>query len=446
MKIAILYICTGKYTIFWDTFYRSAEQFFLPNADKNYFVFTDDPVIPDNGTVFRIEQANLGWPGNTIYRYRLFWSIRSRLDSYDYIFFFNANSEFAAVIGEEILPTKEEGIVVVQHPGFFDKRPDEFTYERNKESKAAIPFGEGKHYICGGVNGGRTNAYLDLINTLRIAIEEDNKKNITAIWHDESHINKYIIDHKYKLLTPSFCYPEGWNIPFEKVILIRDKNRHGGHDILRGIPNKRRSLRQKVVDRIYSKLRRIKTRFNVIGNFPNKLHLGCGPIRINGFCNIDIAYSPAVDILDNVKTLKRFSTEYASEIYACHVLEHFPHSEIPIILKRWHTILKKGGSLRISVPDTDRIVKIYMKNWEHFQTSGNSPRIGLIYGGQLTLYDFHKTGFNFCWLKYLLENAGFHTIQEYPHTPHFAGENINDGSLAHEPFDDYLSLNIMAYK
>ena len=182
-----------------------------------------------------------------------------------------------------------------------------------------------------------------------------------------------------------------------------------------------------------------------VRKFPDRLHLGCGPIRFSGFCNVDIVATKAVDVVDDVSELRYFPENYATEIYACHVLEHFPHAAIPGILRRWHAVLKPGGLLRISVPDIDRIVKIYLENWNHFQTPGNSPWIGLLYGGQDSPYDFHKTGFNFCWLKLLLENAGFHAIAEYPHEPHFAGD-VRDGSLAHEPFAEYLSLNIMGYK
>jgi hypothetical protein len=32
MKIGILYICTGKYVFFWESFYRSAEHFFFQGA------------------------------------------------------------------------------------------------------------------------------------------------------------------------------------------------------------------------------------------------------------------------------------------------------------------------------------------------------------------------------------------------------------------------------
>lgn len=40
-KIAILYICTGKYDIFWEDFYKTSEKYFLNNSEKHYFVFTD---------------------------------------------------------------------------------------------------------------------------------------------------------------------------------------------------------------------------------------------------------------------------------------------------------------------------------------------------------------------------------------------------------------------
>jgi SAM-dependent methyltransferase len=178
---------------------------------------------------------------------------------------------------------------------------------------------------------------------------------------------------------------------------------------------------------------------------PGSLHLGCGSIRIDGYCNVDADFLPAVDIIDNVISLGKFESNFADQIYACHVLEHLDHNEVPRALARWFEVLRPGGELRISVPDIDRIVKIYSKNWDHFQTSGNTPWIGLLYGGQLDPYDYHKTGFNFCWLSYLLEAAGFIAISEYPHDPHFIS-GVQDASLAHEPFGEFISLNVMARK
>jgi hypothetical protein len=257
MKIAILYICTGKYTIFWEDFFHSCERYFFPTKEKRYFVFTDGKLVPsENSKIHRIEQKNLGWPGNTLYRFKMFWGIREQLDTFDYIFFFNANCEFMAPIGSEFLPSIEEGIVVVRHPGFFEKTPDEVTYDRNPKSQAYIPLGQGSYYICGGINGGHTEDYLELIDTLNKAIELDDANGVLALWHDESHINKYITEHPHKLQSPSYCYPEGWNIPFEKIILVRNKERYGGHDVLRGI---KKAKKKGIISRIVSKLWWLKT-------------------------------------------------------------------------------------------------------------------------------------------------------------------------------------------
>lgn len=178
---------------------------------------------------------------------------------------------------------------------------------------------------------------------------------------------------------------------------------------------------------------------------PYRLHLGCGNIRIESFCNVDVMQTVGVDIVDDIRTLKKFSPGTAKEIYACHVLEHFAHDEIIPILKRWYEVLAPGGTIRISVPDIDRIVQIYAKNPKHFNTPGHSPWIGLIYGGQSTPYDYHKTGFNFCWLKHLLEQCGFTQCQEYPHEPHFV-PGVVDASVAKEPFGEFFSLNMQATK
>ena len=66
MKAAILYIATGKYTVFWKEFYESFEKNFLPQTKKTYFLFTDAKALPfsDRENVCIIPQKNLG--GRTI--------------------------------------------------------------------------------------------------------------------------------------------------------------------------------------------------------------------------------------------------------------------------------------------------------------------------------------------------------------------------------------------
>lgn len=236
ISIAILYICTGKYHVFWKNFYRSAQQYFFRDAKKTYFVFSDaDTSLFDEPNVRFIYQKKLGWPDDTLRRFHMFSRVESQLRNYDFIFFFNANVQFQAPIGEEILPTAEEGLVVVQHPGHYNNVPSDFPYERDARSIACIPYGKGKIYVMGGVNGGRTDAYLDLINDLSWAVDKDLEKGVVALWHDESHLNKYILNKNIRILPPSYGFPENSSIPYSNIVTILDKNNWGGHNFLRGI-------------------------------------------------------------------------------------------------------------------------------------------------------------------------------------------------------------------
>lgn len=234
-RIGILYICTGKYSIFWENFYRSAEAYFLPGYQKNYYVFTDADHIVDEerSNILKIPQDNLGWPGNTLLRYAMFRNVVHQLQQEcDFVFFFNANMQFVDVVREEILPM-HEGIVAVQHPGFYNKARHELDYEKNQQSLAYIPDGAGSYYYMGGLNGGRTEHYTNLIRVLDDNIRTDMNNGINAVWHDESHLNKYLIDKSPKVMNPSYGYVEGQQLPFPMKILIRDKNNFGGHSFLR---------------------------------------------------------------------------------------------------------------------------------------------------------------------------------------------------------------------
>lgn len=111
-KIGMLYICTGKYTVFWPEFYRSFEEKFLPGCEKEYFVFTDAPAIEyeDAPRVHRIYQEAYPWPYSTLKRFSIFLTQEDALRGMDYLFFFNANLTCKkTVTAEEFLPRPEKG-------------------------------------------------------------------------------------------------------------------------------------------------------------------------------------------------------------------------------------------------------------------------------------------------------------------------------------------------
>lgn len=235
MKIGILYIATGRYITFFRGFYESMERFFISSCEKEYYVFTDAVKFDysDSEKVKVIYQENLGWPDNTLKRFEIFNKSRDKYSDVDYLFFFNANLKVVKDIDTSFLP-QDDALLVCQHPGNFDKRPEQFPYDRNEKSTAYIPYGEGKHYVAGGLNGAKTNVFLKVMSDLEKAINIDLENGIIAKWHDESQLNKYILGNtQYKLIDPGYLYPEIDNLPFEKKMVLRDKMFYGGHDWMR---------------------------------------------------------------------------------------------------------------------------------------------------------------------------------------------------------------------
>lgn len=235
MRIGILYICIGKYEFFWKDFYLSAERYFLQGEEwvREYYVFTDSPVIygeEENKHIHRIEQANLGWPDNTMMRFHLFLRIREQLkQETDYLFFFNANILFIAPVGQEVLPEKKEGVVGALHSYYHDSPRWAWTYERRSRSACYIPFYKGKHYFQGSLWGGRSGAVLRLSEVCGKMIDKDKEKGILPVWHDESAINRYLVDHPPEIVLDihyNYSEQKQANIPPAVKILLRSKTKY----------------------------------------------------------------------------------------------------------------------------------------------------------------------------------------------------------------------------
>ncbi len=221
MKIGLLTIATGKYIQFIDPLWESAKKYFAPNHEVTMFVFTDSTEFVPKQRQVKIMQRHMPWPGPTLFRYNIFNHNKHLFYDMDYLFYSDADMLFVSEVGDEILSDS----VATNHPGFFNKPRQAFTYETNPESKAFINSSEGTHYFAGGFNGGKKETYLKMVETLSKNIMDDSQRNIIAVWHDESHFNRYMIDNPPSLiLNPSYCYPESWNIPFEKKLLALDKN------------------------------------------------------------------------------------------------------------------------------------------------------------------------------------------------------------------------------
>lgn len=220
-KIGLVIIATGKYDQFIPPLYKSIKKYFCKDQDVTMFVFTDGN-IPENDDIIRIQQEHSSWPGPTLMRYHIFNKHQDLLKEQDYLYYLDADMRLIGEVGSEILPDTETGLVGTEHPGFYGGRRG--TYETNPISTAYVKENEGVVYFAGGFNGGTSEAFLKMAEAIKNNIDKDLEKNHIAIWHDESHLNRYFINNPPKILNPSYCYPESWSIPFNKRIIALDKN------------------------------------------------------------------------------------------------------------------------------------------------------------------------------------------------------------------------------
>ena len=242
MRAGILTVATGRYKQFVRPLYESVSKNFLRGHDRTFILFTDDTEAMSSVAdglecsleMFKIERK--GFPGDTLYRYHYFESARKRLRSMgdlcpDALFYMDADMLVVDTVGDEVLPTNFKSLIGTAHPGYYS-RPGHNplgTPETNPRSTAYIPPDRWRPcYWAGGFNGGDFESFMNMSSIIVQKVNEDTQNGITAVWHDESHLNAYLSDRStvesVNTLTPSYCYPESWSLPFKKKIIALDKN------------------------------------------------------------------------------------------------------------------------------------------------------------------------------------------------------------------------------
>lgn len=183
-----------------------------------------------------------------------------------------------------------------------------------------------------------------------------------------------------------------------------------------------------------------------------KYHVGCGKRYIPGWIHVDGANYQYIENKDI--SLKWVASNSAEIIYASHLLEYFDSGECILLIREWYRVLKKGGILRLSVPDLKKLFEVYQTNESVSDIIG--PLFGKMEMAGETVY--HKIVFDMKTLQSLLSYCGFSELREWDwrKTEHC---KIDDHSRAHWPHDPeaiktgkfgphhiQISLNIEAIK
>ena len=221
MRIGLLLIATNKYVNFLQPLISSADEFFLKENEVTYYIFSNENIdIYSNRKIVKIDIDHRPWPWMTLGRYQIFFDSKELLSEMDYLYYCDVDMRFVDEVGDEILGER----VGTLHPGFVFKNK-RGTPEIRPESLAFIGNEQNMEYFAGGFNGGTSEEYLKMSEILSKNIKIDFENGIIAIWHDESHMNRYFVDNPpTNILSPSYCYGETMNIPYQRKIIALNKN------------------------------------------------------------------------------------------------------------------------------------------------------------------------------------------------------------------------------
>lgn len=221
MKVGILYVAIGRYTAFWPEFYKSAQENLFPEAEKQFIVFSDGELPVSGPDVTVHHNDDMGWPLNTLMRYDMFCRIAPELEQYDYLVFLNGNCKIVRPLpAEEFLPTGEEDYCAM----CTQTDPEKMTHEHRPESEAYVAKGSVPRYWAGGINGGKTAAFLALARECSRMAHADLSAGIMPLWHDESIVNKFLSDKHVKVLDRRMGRVATHKTPADPYIILRRKD------------------------------------------------------------------------------------------------------------------------------------------------------------------------------------------------------------------------------
>jgi hypothetical protein len=228
MKIAFLTIATYKYAAYAFNLIESLNKYAFndTNNDISLIVCSDHDIKFDNtqrvkGYIHNI--THIPFPLISLMRYHYYSALELILQEYDYVYHIDCDMQLNELISNEILGNT----VCVEHPGYIiNVPPERLPYDRKQDSNAYVSLIGGTKYYQNCFQGGKTSLFLKMCRELKHKIEEDLRKNYIALWHDESYMNRYMVDNPPDLVLPFvYAYPELYDLgPIKKIIHLHKNN------------------------------------------------------------------------------------------------------------------------------------------------------------------------------------------------------------------------------
>ncbi|MFA4941294.1 MAG: methyltransferase domain-containing protein [Patescibacteria group bacterium] len=156
---------------------------------------------------------------------------------------------------------------------------------------------------------------------------------------------------------------------------------------------------------------------------PKLIYLGCGHERLKDFIHVEIDLgknkSGPPDIIADISEYIPLQNNYADLVYSKATLEHLTYNELLNCLLESRRILKRGGIVRMVVPNFDKAIDDYLnkrykpelKNIIFPNEKISNEDYVETFIGRMLYFD-HRYLHNFYTLKKALEKTGFSEIRE----------------------------------
>ncbi|XP_072887863.1 alpha-1,3-galactosyltransferase 2-like isoform X1 [Hemitrygon akajei] len=218
--IGLSVFAVGNYLdLYLEHFLMTADEHFMPGFSVIFYVFVDDLTkleqivskLSGRGKVRGLKvERHKRWQDNSMFRMKQIYELidNHAKEEANYIFCFDVDQYFKGRFGTEALSES----VALLHAWFYRKPKFLYTYESNPHSAAYIE-SKGDFYYHAAVFGGTWQSVRNLTEACYLGIMQDKERNMEALWHDESHLNKYFWLHKpTKILSPEYCWDPkiGW--------------------------------------------------------------------------------------------------------------------------------------------------------------------------------------------------------------------------------------------
>lgn len=139
-----------------------------------------------------------------------------------------------------------------------------------------------------------------------------------------------------------------------------------------------------------------------------KLHLGCGPVALPGWVNVDNLPYPGVDFMWDL--VRGIPFREARLIFAEHFIEHLSYSDARAFVAQCREVLRYDGVLRLTTPNLDWVwqVSYHPQQW----TDRDQPVRECFVTNRAFRGWGHQFLYNFPTLASLMRNAGFRDVEQ----------------------------------